>query len=146
MTTDRNDGYLLDQALVATTDAMDDVTANATATIGGALENASETIRQQSSNLAEKTIEKTTDNMSRQAVIDETVEKNQPNTAVTYAAMTASVSADNHFTDEQKAVIEARIKEVALSQEKDIAPANMQVARIEQQHIQSQNKEIELTA
>ncbi len=148
MTTDRNDDNILNQAWVAATDAMDDATAHTTEAIGGVLENATETIRQQTTQLADKTVEKTTENMSRQEVIDERVEKNQPNVAVSYAAITASVGADKHFSDEQKASIEARIKEVTLAQEKDIAPDNMQVARIERQHVQNQNlnKDLEMTA
>lgn len=146
MTADRNDDNILDQAWVAATDAMDDATARTSEAVSGVLETAAGTMQSQATNLADKTIEKTTENMSRQQVIDEAVEKNQPNVAATYAAVTASVSEDNHFTDEHKATIEARIKEVALAQEKDIAPSKMQVARAEQQHIQNQNKELEMSA
>lgn len=148
MTTDRSDDNILNQAWVAATDAMDDATAHTTEAIGGVLESATETIRQQTAQVADKTVERTTENMSRQEVIDERVDKNQPNVAVTYAAITASVGADKHFSDEQKAIIEARVKEITSSQEKDIAPDNMQVARIEQQHIQNQNlnKDLEMTA
>ena len=146
MATNRNDDNLLDQAWVATTDAMDNATRHAVDAVGTLAENASEAMRQQAVHLADKTVEKTTENSIRQSVIDETVAKNQPNVAVTYAAMTATVSADNHFTDEQKAVIEARIKEVTTSQQKDVAPESMQVARVERQHVQNQNKDMEMTA
>lgn len=146
MTAGRNEDNILDQAWVAATDTMDDATARTSEAISEALQSTTETIQSQVTHVADKTIEKTTENMSRQQVIDEAVEKNQPNVAVTYAAMTASVSDDKHFTDEHKAIIEARIKEIALAQDKDIAADNMRVARMEQQYVQKQNNDLEKTA
>ncbi|MDD2833366.1 MAG: hypothetical protein PHD12_05075 [Methylotenera sp.] len=134
----------LEEAYIATTDAMDEVSSRAVDNLGEWAQRGTQVATEQTSTLLQKTLENSTENLSTQAVIDDRLAESQPNVAVTYAAMTQAIGQDSDFTPDQKKIVEARIKEIALTQEKDIAQEDMRVTRVEQQVLGSKPTDREL--
>ncbi|PKO47057.1 MAG: hypothetical protein CVU29_03775 [Betaproteobacteria bacterium HGW-Betaproteobacteria-22] len=134
----------LEEAYIATTDAMDEMSSRVIENFEELAQRGTQFAAEQTSPLTQKTLENSTDNLGTQAVIDDRLAESQPNVAVTYAAMTQAIEQSNDFTPDQKKIIEARIKEIALAQEKDIAQEDMRVARVEQQPTVSRSQDREL--